>query len=179
MVTLGTGIGGGLVLDGRVFRGARGFAAEIGHLCVDPKGVWCICGSRGCLEQYASGSAIVRLYAQRLSKRGGAPVSQLTAKHVVDAATSGDLLALQTIEEAAGFLAQAFGSILNLMNLEACIVGGGISQAGEVILEPIRRRLADHCWPLVAKGVHVVAAELQNDAGVLGAAAQAWERLAR
>jgi glucokinase len=178
MVTMGTGIGGGLVLDGRVCRGARGFAAEIGHQCVDPGGAWCICGSRGCLEQYASGSAIVRLHSEKLRKRSPArSFGQLTPKQIAEAAASGDPLALETIEEAAGFLARAFGSILNLLDLEACIVGGGISQAGETMLGPLRRRLADHCWPRVARGVRVIAAELLNDAGVLGAAAQAWERL--
>ena len=180
MITLGTGIGGGLVLDGKVFRGARGFAAEIGHLCVDPHGVWCNCGSRGCLEQYASGPAMVRLYTEKLLKRGGEkPVKPVTPRDIVDRAVAGEALARDTIEDAAGFLAQAFGTILNLLNLEACIVGGGISMAGDVVLEPIRRRLADHCWPLVGEGVRVIAAELSNDAGVLGAAAQAFERLER
>jgi glucokinase len=180
LITLGTGIGGGLVLDGKVYRGARGFAAEIGHLCVDPNGVWCNCGSRGCLEQYASGPAMVRVYSEKASKRGvELPATALTAKDVVDRATAGDALARDTIEEGGRFIAQAFGSMLNLLNLEACIVGGGISQAGEIVLEPIRRHLADHCWPLIASGVQVVTAELLNDAGILGAAAQAFERLER
>ncbi|MBE3134377.1 MAG: ROK family protein [Acidobacteria bacterium] len=180
LITLGTGIGGGFVLDGRVYRGARGFAAEIGHLCADPNGVWCNCGSRGCLEQYASGPAMVRLYTEKAKKRGAElPARALTPKDVVDRASGGDALARDTIEEAGRFLAQAFGTILNLLNLEACIVGGGISQAGEIVLEPIRRHLGDHCWPLIASGVQVVTAELLNDAGILGAAAQAFERLER
>ena len=180
LITLGTGIGGGFVLDGRVYRGARGFAAEIGHLCVDPNGVWCNCGSRGCLEQYASGPAMVRLYGEKARKRGAElPSRALTPKDLVDRASGGDALARDTIEESGRFIAQAFGTILNLLNLEACIVGGGISQAGEIVLEPIRRHIGDHCWPLIASGVQVVTAELLNDAGILGAAAQAFERLER
>jgi glucokinase len=180
LVTLGTAIGGGLVLDGKVFRGARGFAAEIGHLCVDPNGVWCNCGSRGCLEQYASGTAMVRLYAEKAKKRGAElPGRALTPKDIVDRAGTGDPVARDTIEEAGRFLAQAFGTILNLLNLEACIVGGGVSRAGEILLEPVRRHLADHCWPLIGQGVEVVTAQLLNDAGIVGAAAQAFERLER
>jgi glucokinase len=180
LVTLGTAIGGGLVLDGKVFRGARGFAAEIGHLCVDPNGVWCNCGSRGCLEQYASGTAMARLYTEKTLKRGGDRAARpVTPKDVVDRATAGEAAARDTIEEAGRFLAQAFGTILNLLNLEACIVGGGVSRAGEILLEPVRRHLPDHCWPLIGQGVEVVTAQLLNDAGIVGAAAQAFERLER
>jgi glucokinase len=177
LITVGTAIGGGLVLGGRVYRGSRGFAAEIGHLCVSPGGLWCSCGSRGCFEQYASGTAIARIYSEKLRKRGMPGADALTPKIVVERAHAGDRLAADTLEEAGGWMAQAFGSILNILDLEACIVGGGVSQAGDVLLEPIRRRLADHCWPQIANGVTVVAAELRNDAGILGAAAQALERL--
>jgi glucokinase len=177
LITVGTAIGGGLVLGGRVYRGSRGFAAEIGHLCVVPGGLWCSCGSRGCFEQYASGTAIARIYAGKLRKRGVQGTDGLTPKDVVDRAAAGDRLAVDTLEEAGAWMAQAFGSILNILDLEACIVGGGVSQAGNTILEPIRRRLPDYCWPQIGEGVAVVAAELRNDAGILGAAAQALERL--
>jgi glucokinase len=180
LVTLGTGVGGGLVLDGRVFRGSRGFAAEIGHVCVDPLGVWCNCGSRGCLEQYASGPAIVRLYSEKLAKRGVlGPREDLTPRLVAQAAAAGDPVARDALEDAAGFLAQVLGSVLNLLDVEAFIFGGGVSSAGEVLLAPVRRRLPDYTWPLVLQGVQVIPAGLSNDAGVLGAAAQAFERLER
>ena len=142
-----------------------------------PGGLWCSCGSRGCFEQYASGTAISRIYAAKLRKRGVTGTEGLTPKDVVDRAAAGDKLAADTLEEAGAWIAQAFGSILNILDLEACIVGGGVSQAGDTILEPIRRRLPDHCWPQIGEGVVVVAAELRNDAGILGAAAQALERL--
>ncbi len=177
LITIGTAIGGGLVLGGKVYRGWRGFAAEIGHLCVCPGGLWCSCGSRGCFEQYASGTAIARVYAEKRRKRDAASTEAVTAREVVSRAATGDSCAVDTLEEAGRWIAQAFGSILNILDLEACIVGGGVSDAGETLLAPIRRHLPDHCWPQVHQGVEVLAAELRNDAGILGAAAQAWERL--
>ncbi|HVP17462.1 MAG TPA: ROK family protein, partial [Spirochaetia bacterium] len=128
-------------------------------------------------EQYASGTAIARIYAEKIRKRGIPVPDILTPKDVVDRAVAGDRLAADTLEEAGAWMAQAFGSILNILDLEACIVGGGVSQAGDIILEPVRRRLPDHCWAQIGEGVKVVAAELRNDAGILGAAAQALERL--
>jgi glucokinase len=95
----------------------------------------------------------------------------------MEKAREGDPLALDVVEETGECIAQAFGSLLNVLDLEACIVGGGVSEAGEILLEPIRRRLPDHCWPQICQGVKVVAAELRNDAGILGAAAQAFERI--
>jgi glucokinase len=177
LITVGTAIGGGLVLDGKVYRGWRGFAGEIGHLCMVPDGLWCNCGSRGCFEQYASGTAISRIYAEKLQKRGIVTSGSPSPKTVVERAAAGDACALDTLEEAAQWMAQAFGSILNILDLEACIVGGGVSEAGEALLAPIRRHLPDHCWPQIGRDVQVVAAELRNDAGILGAAAQAFERL--
>jgi glucokinase len=177
LITLGTAIGGGLVMDGKVYRGWRGFAGEIGHLCISSDGLWCNCGSRGCFEQYASGKAIARIYAEKLGKRGLCPAGELTPKLVAERAREGDACARDTMEDAGRWIAQAFGSILNILDLEACIVGGGVSEAGETLLEPIRRHLPDHCWPQICSGVAVVAAELRNDAGILGAAAQAFERL--
>ncbi len=177
LATVGTAIGGGLVLDGRVYRGARGFAAEVGHVCVDPAGLWCNCGSRGCLEQYASGSAISRVYAEKTAKRGERRA--LSPREVAERASAGDPLALDTFDEAGRWLAQGLGTILNVLNLQACIVGGGVSQAGEVLLGPLRRHLPDFCWPQVGEGVRVLAAGLRNEAGIAGAAAQAFERLER
>ncbi len=176
LITVGTAIGGGLVMGGRVYRGWRGFAGEIGHICVNPGGLWCNCGSRGCFEQYASGTALARVYREKLGKRGRA-AGEITAKAVVDAALSGDELAADTLEEAGRWIAQAFGSILNVLDLEACIVSGGVSEAGDMLLDPVRRHLPDFCWPQIGQGVQVRAGELRNDAGILGAAAQAFGRL--
>ena len=177
LITLGTAIGGGFVFDGHVYRGWRGFAGEVGHICVVPDGLWCNCGSRGCFEQYASGKSIAELYASKLRKRGRDGAVEVTAKLVVDGALRDDPLAIDTLEEAGRWIAQAFGTMLNVLDLEACLVGGGVSEAGDILLEPIRRRLPDFCWRTIVDGVQVVAAELRNDAGILGAAAQAVERM--
>ncbi len=176
LITLGTAIGGGLVLGGKVYQGSRGFAGEVGHLCVVADGVPCNCGSRGCFEQYASGTAIVRTYREKLRKRG-CDLPEATAKTVAEKAKAGDAHARETMEEAGRYIAQALGGILNVLDLEACIVGGGVSEAGDILLAPVRQRLADYCWPEIAKGVQVLQAGLGNDAGIMGAAAQALERL--
>ena len=174
MVTLGAGVGGALVIDGRVHRGSRGRAGELGHMCLDPDGPPCSCGSRGCLEQYASAPAIVAAYIRRRAEPSG---TSLSPKEIFERADEGEAAAVGVVEEVARRLAQAFGTLVNLMDLQALIVGGGISAAGEQLLEPLRRHLSDFAWPLPLRGVQVLTAALQNDAGILGAAAQAWERM--
>jgi glucokinase len=174
IATLGTGIGGGLVLNGRIVRGARGFAGEVGHFCVQPEGFACVCGGRGCFEQYASATAILRLYQAKRDRRGLSVDRELGAEGVLAAAETGDILALQTVEEAARAIAQVFGTVTNLLNLDACIIGGGLSLAGDLLLRVVREKVADYTLPLFTDGVRVVRAELRNDAGVLGAAALAY-----
>jgi glucokinase len=177
LLTLGTGIGGGLVLNGRVFRGARGFAAEMGHICVTHGGHWCNCGSQGCLEQYASAPAIKRLYREKRLKRGLPVERGQTVRDIFSLAAAGtDSSAVDTVEDAVCYIAQALGTLINVFNPQALIIGGGVSQAGEILLTPLRRRLADFAWPTLREGVEVIAAELANDAGLLGAAAGAMDR---
>jgi glucokinase len=174
LVTVGTGIGGGLVLGGKVWRGVRGFAGEIGHVSIDPEGPACPCGSRGCLEQYASGPAIVRAWKAGAGRRAGNADSPAEVAHL---ARAGDPAALEAFAAAGRALGQALGGVVNLLDIEAFLLGGGVADAGEVLLEPVRRGLRRFAYPLVAEGVRVIAAQLGNDAGVLGAAALAWERL--
>ena len=177
LITLGTGIGGGLVLDGRVVRGARGFAGEAGHFCVQPGGYQCVCGARGCLEQYASAGAILRLH-QGLRRKEGLPIDPaLSPEGVLAAAAAGDALALQIVKDAARAIAQVFGSVTNLLNLDACIVGGGLSPAGDSLLRLVREAVPDFTLPLLAENLRILPAQLRNDAGLLGAAALAWEKL--
>jgi glucokinase len=174
LVTVGTGIGGGLVLGGRVWRGVRGFAGEIGHVSLDPRGPACPCGARGCLEQYASGPAIVRAWKAGAGPRSGEAESPMAVARL---ARAGDTAALAAFEAAGQAMGQALGGVINLLDIEACLIGGGVADAGEVLLDPVRRGLRQFAYPLVAEGVRVVRAELGNDAGLLGAAALAWERL--
>ncbi len=183
MITLGAGIGGALVLEGRVFRGTRGLAGEIGHLCLDALGPFCTCGSRGCFEQYASSWAIERSYREKVAKRGsgdsGDPeqLRSISTEMVFRRAQAGDRWAGQVVRETARHIARVFGNLVNIFNPEACIIGGGISAAGEVLLQPVQDYIADFAWPLPLQGVRIHTAALQNDAGVLGAAAQCLERL--
>jgi len=182
MITLGAGVGGALVIDGRVYRGSRGLAGEVGHVCLDPNGPWCTCGSRGCLEQYVSAPAIAASYARKRAKRDEAfrrdpRPAALSPEQVFERAAAGDPAAAEVIRETARYLAQAFGMLVNLLDVQACIIGGGLSAAGEQLLQPVRSCLPDFAWPLPLAGVQVLAAALRNDAGILGAAAQAWERL--
>jgi glucokinase len=178
LITLGTGIGGGLALDGRVVRGARGFAGEVGHFCVQQGGLECVCGARGCFEQYASAGAILKLYQDRRRRRGLPPEPSLSAEGVLAAASAGEEPARQVVDEAARAIAQVFGSATNLLNLDACILGGGLSHAGELLLHLVREMVPDFTLPLFAEGLRILPAELRNDAGLLGAAALAWEAVA-
>ncbi|MCK5007017.1 MAG: ROK family protein [Spirochaetales bacterium] len=182
MITLGAGVGGALVLEGRVFRGTRGLAGEIGHICLDPQGPFCTCGSRGCFEQYASASAIERSYLEKCGKRATGPVGPtgaepVTAEVVFQRAREGDGCAIEAVRETAQHIARVFGNLVNVFNPEACIIGGGISAAGEELLEPVTQYIADFAWPLPLSGVKIHTAALQNEAGILGAAAQCLERL--
>jgi glucokinase len=178
LITIGTGIGGGLVLDGRVMRGARGFAGEAGHFCVQPGGLECVCGARGCLEQYASAGAILRRYQDLRRRRGLTVDPGQPPAGVLAAAAGGEALALQAAGEAARAIAQLFGSAANLLNLDACIVGGGLSHSGDLLLRLVREAMPDYTLPLLAENLQILPAELRNDAGLLGAAALAWEVLA-
>jgi glucokinase len=183
MITLGAGVGGALVLEGRVFRGTRGLAGEIGHLSLDAQGPFCSCGSRGCFEQYASASAIELSYREKIAKRsagGSVDPSELVSisvESVFQRAQSGDISAEEVVRETAWHIARVFGSLVNIFNPQACIIGGGISAAGKDLLRPVQEYIADFTWPLPLEGVKFHIAALQNEAGVLGAAAQCLERL--
>ncbi len=177
LITLGTGIGGGLVLNGKVYRGFKGFAGELGHVCVDPNGPQCNCGGRGCFEQYSSGPAMVKEYMRMIRNRGIEVSQEITPKLIFDRAKIGEEIALLVVEEACHKIAQVFGTLLNVLNVKALIIGGGISRAGNIITDKVKKYLPDFVWPELLRGVDVLIAKLQNDAGVLGAAAQAIERL--
>lgn len=154
-VNVGTGIGAGVVLNGRLYRGADGLAGEIGHVTVARNGRSCACGKRGCLEAYASGRAI-----------GGPEVTR--------AAAAGDASARGRLDDAARWLALALGGAANVLNPSALILGGGVSEAGELLLAPLRIHLATHLMPGLPAPT-VVRASLGYDAGVIGALALALE----
>jgi glucokinase len=181
MLTVGTGIGGGVVLNGELYRGAYGVAAEFGHMRVVPEGHLCGCGARGCFEQYASGNALMRHaresinatpdLAANLLARGDGTVAGLTGKHITDAAREGDAVALAAFNTTAQWLGAGIASLAMVLDPECVVVGGGVIDAGEILLAPTRIAL-DRYLPFVGKHPtpRVIAAELGNDAGLVGVA---------
>ena len=186
-VTVGTGIGGGIVLSDRLVRGAFGMAAEFGHLVRVPDGRLCGCGKRGCWEQYASGNALLRkareLAAERRNEAhtlldlGDGTPEGVTGKHITVAARDGDPVALEAFSRIGRWLGTGLADVAALLDPAMFVIGGGVSEAGELLLAPTRVAFVS---ALVAAGhrphAQVVAAELGNDAGLVGAADLARDR---
>jgi glucokinase len=183
LMTLGTGIGGGIVLDGEIWRGFRGTAGEVGHMNLFPNGVRCGCGNRGCLEAYASAPALVRRFKKavrdgkptRLTARlkGGEPV---TARDISDAAVKGDPLCLALMEETGRFLGVGVMNLLHILNIELVAFTGGMTAAGDLLLDAIRNEARWRTLGLAMKGVKIVFSRMGNDAGLIGAAGWALRR---
>ncbi|WP_432821907.1 ROK family protein [Trichloromonas sp.] len=174
-VTLGTGVGGGLVLDRRIWAGADGAAGEIGHLTVVPEGRPCGCGNRGCLEQYASARGIVlavleRLAAGQKSSLAELAAADLTSLEVAAAARSGDALALAVFAEAGRALGQALAGVANLLNLDGAVVTGGASESFDLMLPLVSEEIRQRAFEVSGRRLQIVRGELGDDAGILGAA---------
>jgi len=177
--TIGTGVGGGVVLNGQVLHGAWGFAGELGHVTVEPEGEPCPCGNRGCVEPYSSANGIAN-YARKLVMEGGEgllaglPPESITCKDVGDAARQGDALAISAVERAAYYLGIAIAAAVIVLNPEVVVIGGGGSLLGEMLFEPIRRHLLERVYHQPVRQVPVVGAKLGTDSGVIGAGALAF-----
>jgi len=181
MLTLGTGVGGGLILDGSVFRGAFGIGAELGHIRLVPEGQLCGCGIRGCLEQYASGSALMRhareaidaspLLARNLLDRGDGTIEGLRGSDITDAARDGDPVAIAAFNTMATYLGAGIASLCAVIDPSCVVLGGGVIDAGELFLGPTRDA-ALRLIPFSGKHPYpeIVAAELGNHAGLVGVA---------
>lgn len=179
--TLGTGVGGGIVIDGRVLHGARGFAAELGHMTVVPGGWPCGCGNTGCVEAYASATGMVRLARVglsqgRASRLANTPIDDLTSKHIAAAATEGDALALEVIGEATAALGIAVANLAVTLNPHLVVIGGGAAAMGDLILRPLRQAVRTRAAIIGQEPVEIALAELGNDAGFIGAAAMLLPR---
>ncbi len=180
-VTASTGIGGGFILNGELYGGAMGAAGEIGHMTILPQGPHCGCGNRGCLEALASGRAIAREARERV-KRGvptlvadlaGGDPDCISAKLVAEAAAQGDIEAQEILDEAMTYLGVGMANLVNLLNPELIVIGGGLTKMGERLFEPVRRIIDRRAFCAAAQAVKVVPAQLGDDVGVLGAAAVA------
>ncbi|MEN3039576.1 MAG: ROK family protein [Candidatus Kryptonium sp.] len=166
-VNIGTGIGGGIISGGKLIRGCRNLAGEIGHLTVNPNGSICACGRKGCLETFASGSAIGREGTKRFGRA-------IKSEEVFQLANEGNKVAKQIIDEAVDALAFAIGAAVNLFNPRLVILGGGVSEAPEnLLIEPLKLRLLRYTLPQTAEGLEVVRAKLGYEAGIMGAIALA------
>lgn len=182
-LTISTGVGGGLVLDGRVYRGVAWNAGELGHLTVDFRGRRCACGRRGCLEAYASGTNIAARAVEAIAA-GDEPSSlrnltAVTARDVAEAALDRDPLASRIWDETTEMLGSAVANILNVFNPELVVLGGGVTRAGDQLLGPVRRLGLAQAMPPAARAGDVVLSSLGERLGVVSAAAIAFERLPR
>ena len=178
LLTLGTGIGGGIIINGELYWGRCGSAGEIGHMTIDVNGPGCSCGNIGCIEMLASGTAIAQEAIRRISQGERSSLTEvvkgevgnITAREVSLAARSGDSLALEVISKAATYLGVAMVNLVNIFNPEMIIIGGGMTPMGDLLLDTARQVVGERAFPLSAKAVRIVTAQLGEDAGVLGAA---------
>jgi glucokinase len=181
MLTVGTGIGGGIVVNGALYRGAFGIAAEFGHMRVVPDGHICGCGARGCFEQYASGNALLRHareainaspeVARNLLSRGDGTVAGLTGQVITEAARKGDPVALAAFNTTGQWLGAGIASLAVLLDPACVVIGGGVIDAGEILLRPTRESL-ERSMPFAGKHPYpqIIAAQLGNEAGLVGVA---------
>jgi glucokinase len=173
-VTLGTGVGGGIILDGELWRGVDGAAAEIGHMCVDPfGGVACTCGSRGCLEVFASATAIVRMTREASPRYPDSvlhDVRELTAQTIFEAGLEGDELALEIFRRMGVYLGIGLANLINILNPEMIVIGGGVVNGWDLFAKDMMQQVEERAFPLLAARVKIERAKCGDDAGLLGAA---------
>lgn len=180
LATLGTGVGGGIVIDGKPFRGAFGYAGEFGHMCINTAGLQCNCGSYGCIEQYASATGLVNRAKQKIYHKleTSLSIEQLEkekAKAVFDAAREGDAVASEIIREVGHYLGIGFSAAVNLLNPDLILVGGGMSKGADLLIPHIKSYMKNYTLPLAFDGIKIEVASLGNDAGILGSAALAFD----
>lgn len=184
LLTLGTGIGGGIVINNEILHGAWDTGAEVGHMTIVVDGLPCGCGSRGCLEAYASATGVVKRTLMALEKvkksslleRVRGDKEKLTSRIVYEEAKRGDSLAKEIAEETGKYLGAGIASLVNILNPEVVILGGGMIQAGELLFEPTRRYASRYALKEAIEGVEIVPARLGQDAGAIGAACVVWKR---
>ena len=170
VITIGTGLGSGLILGDKLWTGKGGFAAEFGHITVDPEGLPCPCGNRGCLEQYVSAGALVRFARENMA--GEAPTG-LDAAIVGERARRGDKSALSAFDKLSYWLGIALASLTNTLNIEAVIIGGGVSASLDLFLPALRQQIQQRSFTKMSESLKIEKALLGDDAGLLGGAALA------
>jgi len=175
-LAIGTGIGGGIIVDGKLVSGENGAGGEVGHIKVERDGKLCGCGQKGCWEAYASATGLIREAQSRLAvnKTNGLYEQvigrDLEAKDIFDVAKEGDAFALDLVDYEADYIALGIGNLLNVLDPEIVVVGGGVSLAGDILFDKVKERLKKYAFPSTTENLKIVAASLGNDAGILGAA---------
>ena len=173
---IGAGIGGAIILDGKLWTGASGFAGEVGHITIDTEGLECVCGNTGCLETVASAPSIVRRARERLNRDSTSSLSKLglhkdfTADDVAHEANEGDDFALMMIERTGKYIGTGVASVINLLNIERIVLGGGVMDAGQLILNPIIQEAKRRAFQPCFEATQIVAGSLGRDAVTIGAA---------
>ena len=184
-ITLGTGVGGGVIANKHLIHGISGAAGELGHITVKPEGgAPCNCGKTGCVETIASATGIVRLAMDEIKKNPNSAIASLfnetgaiTSKDVVDCAASGDQASQKVLDEVAKYLGLAAANVGNIINPDMIVFGGGVSKAGDIILKPIEKYFKQYAFPRVAVSTELKVASLGNDAGIIGAAGLIMQHL--
>lgn len=176
LITLGTGVGGGIVLNGRIWHGADGMAGEIGHITIIPEGRQCSCGNRGCLEMYASARGIIQSYREGLDKTSVPATDRrrtYTSEEIYQAARDGDGLAQKVMEDMGRYLGIGIASLINIFNPEMIVIGGGVMDAWSLFIGPLTREVKQRAFEVPAERAVIMPARLGGDAGIVGAAAAA------
>lgn len=175
-ITIGEGIGGAIILDGKLWIGASGFAGEVGHITIDTEGAECQCGNTGCLETVASAPNIVRRANERLNRDSTSSLSKLatnkdfTASDMAREAKEGDDFSLMMIERTGKYIGTGVASVINLLNIERIVLGGGVMEAGDLILNPIIQEAKRRAFQPCFEATQIVTAALGDDAAIIGAA---------
>lgn len=181
---LGTGIGGGIVINGKLYRGSHGMAGELGHISVDPEGLPCNCGQRGCVEQYASGTGIVNLALSMSAKNNReSPFSKLvkqnpgavTAELVYHYVAADDPVALIVHHRASRMLARALGITVNVLSPDMIVLGGGVMKSGKLIIETVDQYVPEYCFPEIYRHCTIAKAKVGENGGALGAAIRVFD----
>ena len=176
-VALGTGIGGGIYIDGKLVSGAKGAGGEVGHMKIVKDGKLCGCGQRGCFEAYVSATGLIREAVSRLTvnkqnllyKMIDGDLMKLEAKDIFDAAREGDAFSLDLVDYEAEYLALGIANILNIINPEVVVLGGGVALAGDILLNPMREKMVKYALPVTLEELQIVQGVLGNEAGIKGA----------
>ena len=183
-MTVGTGIGGGLIINEQLYRGSTFSAGELGHITIEVNGVLCNCGNHGCIERYVGREGIVNRFKNYFKqKKMKSSINKfldngtITPKAISSAARAGDKLSKLVMKETGTYLGIALASYVNILNPEIIVIGGGIADAGDLLLKPAKKEMLKRAYPLPARHVKVVRAKLRNDAGIIGSASIAVNSL--